>query len=178
MQRRLPQKPTRLCLSLQHGVLNGPAYERYGPRLPSHTMHYTTHAYFYSQGQREGRRERGGTEAPREGRDQPSPTHQNYRACWPGGQAQTNRTPILQLLRVVGREEEETEEGVEGRRRRHLQLGTIEAIAVRHANAKAPHPRTTHLLLTPDTHLLRKVTQHIIGTSQRLERKPRGKEGP
>ena len=110
--------------------------------------------------------------------NQTHPHKKNYRACWPGGQAQTNRTPILQLLRVVGREEEETEEGVEGRRRRHLQLGTIEAIAVRHANAKAPHPRTTHLLLTPDTHLLRKVTQHIIGTSQRLERKPRGKEGP
>jgi hypothetical protein len=110
--------------------------------------------------------------------NQTHPHKKNYRACWPGGQAQTNRTPILQLLRVVGREEEETEEGVEGRRRRHLQLGTIEAIAVRHANAKAPHPRTTHLLLTPDTHLLRKVTQHIIGTSQRLERKPRGKKGP
>ena len=110
--------------------------------------------------------------------NQTHPHKKNYRACWPGGQAQTNRTPILQLLRVVGREAEETEEGVEGQRRRHLQLGTIEAIAVRHANAKAPHPRTTHLLLTPDTHLLRKVTQHIIGTSQRLERKPRGKEGP
>jgi hypothetical protein len=63
-------------------------------------------------------------------------------------------------------------------RRRHLQLGTMEAIEVRHANAKAPHPRTTHLLLTPATHLLRKVTQHIVGTSQRFERKPRGKEGP
>ena len=49
---------------------------------------------------------------------------------------------------------------------------------MRHANVKAPHLRTTHLLLTPDTHLLRKVTKHIIGKSQRLERKPRGKEGP
>ena len=113
--------------------------------------------------------------------NQTHPHKKNYRACWPGGQAQTNRTPILQLLRVVGREEEETDEGWrDGAEAFAVQVTRLhfKAIAVRHANAKAPHPRTTHLLLTPDTHLLRKVTQNIIGTSQRLERKPRGKEGP
>ena len=143
----------------------------------SQCTHTATVSCKEDRGREAGQKDEGKGET-----NQASNTHnKNHRACWPGSQAQTNRTPILQLLRVVGREEEETDEGWrDGAEAFAVQVTRLhfKAIAVRHANAKAPHPRTTHLLLTPDTHLLRKVTQNIIGTSQRLERKPRGKEGP